>query len=420
MIDLSQYRQASFRGIPFHVATSSRRLSHRIDKKAYPLGNRGLVTDMGLDDPVFELAIFVLGDDVLQRRRALEDAFAVIGPGKLVHPTRGTIDVVVETARDDENMTELGVADFTVTFVQSGDAIGPVARIDTQANLLVAADNAEASVIESYDLDLKTVDDDQAVDYEKVLSAATDLYRMSQTVTLASIQGRAIDMALEYAAEASGLGSAGLLRQTFTLAQTIGNSFGGSAQGLGALSGTLAANGSAWNISQKTTNTRIAPVISDLSGRFMAVNASSTDSEVVNRNLMGQAVFDALSVTASRGVATTEFESFQQAIDVRDTLVSALTIAANATTTNDPKRASARNQSLRNLRTAVARDISERSTALPMLDRHVPQATAPARVISYQLTGTVDDSLPARNAIHHPSFVKAGETVLYLKERSNG
>lgn len=425
MIDLSQYRQASFRGIPFHVASSSLRLSHRIDKKSYPFGKRGLVTDMGVNDDEFQEAIFLLGDDVLQRRKALEDAFRVIGPGKYVHPTRGTLDVVVETVDGDEKLTELGVADFTVTFVQSGDAIGPIARVDTQANLLTAADVAQEDVINGYDLVLIGDEQvEQSIDYEKLATAAIDLYRMSQTITPGAIKGAAISMGTDFAIELAGAAGPGLLTEAFSVAETIGSSFGATPEGVQSFIGTLTEHtGTAWRVAQNSgvlDSYAMMPVISKLSNRFMATNYAPSASETTNRGLMGQAIFDAVSVTAARSVANTPFESIQQAIGVRDTLVSALTTAANATTTTDPKRASARNQSLRNLRTAVSRDLSERSAELPWLEQETPAATAPSRVTAYRLTGRIDGGLTARNTITHPSFVKAGETVLYLKERSNG
>jgi prophage DNA circulation protein len=425
VIDLSQYRQASFRGIPFHVASSSLRITHRIDKKSYPLGKRGLVTDMGTDDDVFQESIFLLGDDVLQRRRDLENAFRTIGQGQYVHPTRGTLEVVVESANCEESMTELGVADFTVTFVLAGKIIGPTARLDTQANVLTAARLAEESVTDGYDFDIQDASDTSQIDYQKLTKAAFDLYRMSQTITPGAIKGAAIDLATTFALETVVQAGPSLVSEAFSMASEIGDYFGATPEGVKAFTGVLTEGaGQAWNLVSESgvlQGTAMSPVLSTLSNRFMATNVVATSSEATNTKQVGQAIFDAMTITASKAVANTPFESVQEALGVRDTLVSALSFAASATTTSDPERATARNQSLRNLRTAVSRDVSENITGLPWLETETPATSTPARVMSYRLTGNINDGLTTRNTVLHPSFVEAGKELLYLvKENRNG
>lgn len=420
MIDLSQYRQASFRGIPFHVANSSLRITHRIDKKSYPFGKRGLVTDMGTDDDVFQEAIFLIGDDVLQRRRDLENALRTIGQGQYVHPTRGTLEVVVETANCEESMTELGVADFTVTFVLAGKVIGPSARIDTQANLISAANLAEESVSDGYDFDLQDANDTAQIDYRKLTKAAFDLYRMGQSITPGAIRGAAIDMATRFGAEIAVQAGPALVSEAFGMAQQVGDYFGATPEGVQAFTGVLTESaGQAWSLVNESgvlQGSAMSPVISSLSNRFMATNYVATSAEATNTKLVGQAIFDAMTITASKAVANTPFESVQEAIGARDTLVSALSFAASTPTTQDPERAAARNHSLRNLRTAVSRDVSENIAGLPWLGTETPATSTPARVMSYRLTGQFDDGLAARNTVRHPSFVEAGKEILYLAQ----
>lgn len=418
MIDLSQYRQASYRGIPFHVASSAWRLSHRIDKKNYPFGKRGLVTDMGPDDDVFQEVIFLLGDDVLQRRRDLENAFRMTGPGQYVHPTRGTLEVVVEMVNGEESMTELGVADFTVTFVLAGKVIGPTARIDTQANLISAASLAEESVSDGYDFDLQDANDAAQIDYRKLTKAAFDLYRMGQSITPGAIRGAAIDMATRFGGELAVQAGPALVSEAFGMAEQVGDYFGATPEGVQAFTGVLTESaGQAWSLVNETValqGSAMSPVISSLSNRFMATNYVATSAEATNTKLVGQSIFDAMTITAAKAVANTPFENVQEAIGARDTLVSALSFAASTPTTQDPERAAARNHSLRNLRTAVSRDVSENIAGLPWLETETPATSTPERVMSYRLTGKFDDGLAARNTVRHPSFVEAGNEILYL------
>lgn len=424
MIDLSQYQQASFRGVKFHVAKSRRRLQHRIDKKHYPFAKRGLVTDLGLEDPVFEEEIYILGDDALQRRADLEAAFAEIGPGPFVHPTRGTISVVVESVYDDEDFTELGVADFNVTFVQAGAVVGPRASFDTQSSLTSAASLAQQNVIAGYDLDLAPADDPTGIDYSKALKAAVKLFQYGKNVSPASLKASAISMGTDLAIQMAVAGGPALIDQAFSMAENVAVGFGQSPEGVSAFASTLKENsGKIWEFAQDNVGALgslgVSPMVSDLSNRFMAAHAAQNSAEAQNATSVGQAFFDATAITASRSVALTQFDNLQQALGVRDTLTAALSSAANTTTTADPMRQSARRQSLRNLRTAVSRDISDRSAKLPWLQTETPQADAPARVTAYRLTGSIDQKVAERNGVRHPSFIPAAKPVLYLKGGDN-
>jgi len=424
MIDLGQYQQASFRGIEFHVTKSRRRSQHRIDKKHYPFAKRGRVTDMGVDDFAFEMEIYLLGNDALQRRAALEAAFDQIGPGPLVHPTRGTISVVVESVYDDEVFTELGVADFNVTFVQAGDATGPVARIDTQANLLIASDAAQKSTTAAYNLDIATADDPSKIDYSKALKASIKLFQYAKNVTPAALKASAISMGEDIAIKMASVGTPALMNGAFGVSGDLATYFGASPEGVSSFVGTLKENsGKVWAAAQDNvgalSSVGVSPQISSLSQRFFAATSASNSSEAMNAASVGQAFYDATAITAARSVAVTQFDNLQQALGVRDTLTQALSSAASVTTTDDPMKNAARSQSLRNLRTAVSRDISERSTGLPWLASETPQADAPARVTAYRLTGSLDQQIATLNGIRHASFVPAAKPVLYLKDGAN-
>ena len=284
--------------------------------------------------------------------------------------------------------------------------------------MLTAASLAEENVIAGYDLDVQDAADPVQVDYAKLTKAAFDLYRMSQTITPGAITGAAIDMATNFAIEVTAQAGPSLVSEAFSMSSQVGDYFGASPEGVRAFTGVLTEGaGQAWNMVNESgvlQGTSISPVISKLSNRFMATNYVASSSEAKNTGLVGQAIFDAMAVTASKAVANTPFESVQEAIGARDTLVSALSLAASTTTTADPERATARSQSLRNLRTAVSRDVSENITGLPWLEKEVPATSTPTRVTSYRLSGTIADGLASRNAIRHPSFVTAGEEILYL------
>lgn len=92
------YLPASFRGVPFDVSA---------DGLQYPAGRRVVVSelpyrddpvteDLGLADGPIALTAIIAGPGYELRREALLDALDEPGPGILVHPTRGRLEVVVE------------------------------------------------------------------------------------------------------------------------------------------------------------------------------------------------------------------------------------------------------------------------------------------------------------------------------------
>ncbi len=430
-MDLSQYMQASFRGVEFHVAKSTLRIAHNLDKKSYPYKTRGLVTDMSVADDVFTLPIFLMGDDVLQRRLRLEDAFRVLGPGELVHPTRGPMQVCVESASGDELMTEFGIADYTVTFVLAGDKASPAVRLDTQAAALTAADDAEFACIAGYNFDVQSVDDANAVDADAVIKATVQLAQFARNLTPAQLQDMAFDTAVSvgtgFAALAISKVAPAIVGRAFSIAGSVAEYFGGSPEGVAAFVGTLSTyGGAAWQIvnaftSGSTTATstaqsrlrQITPVLTE-SGLWMAADNSVMSDNNQNTARVAQSLFDAVTVTAARSaITTTNYSSLNQALEVRDTVTAALSQASMATTSDDPVQQNTRRAALRGLRSSVNRDLSERAADLPILTETELQAATSRRAASYRLTDTLD-GLNA-NPTRRPIFIPAAEKIYYRK-----
>jgi prophage DNA circulation protein len=112
-----------------------------------------------------------------------------------------------------------------------------------------------------------------------------------------------------------------------------------------------------------------------------------------------------LRVTAAaegaRAAVDAEFESYQDAIGVRDEIVDALDTVMLAGADDATFAA------LRALRAAVVRDITARGANLARLVSWVPPATLPALVVAQQVyaDGARAAELVQRNRIRHPLFV---------------
>jgi prophage DNA circulation protein len=133
--------KASFRGVEFAYLDASSDHGRRGQLHEYPGSDDSYFEDLGLKTRQYTLDVFVLGDDWQAQTKSLLAAFEARGPGILVHPVDGRLQVNCLSAKRSETVTALGKADFTVTFVPTGSASGSGASTDTGG----ASDNAAAN-----------------------------------------------------------------------------------------------------------------------------------------------------------------------------------------------------------------------------------------------------------------------------------
>lgn len=117
-------RPASFRGVRFEVDGSSKAGGRRGVHREYPGHDRGDVEDLGLADAALSLTGYVIGDDVLARRDALEAALDQPGSGILIHPSRGRMEVMLDPQRrwrSRESAQEGRAVRFQLNFIRARD-----------------------------------------------------------------------------------------------------------------------------------------------------------------------------------------------------------------------------------------------------------------------------------------------------------
>ena len=104
-------KPASFRGIPFFVASSESSAGRKVAIHEYPERNLDSVEDLGRDTRRFTLDCYVIGPEYNLQRDALIAAFETPGTGDLIHPYRGRIKVsLIRVARIRETTREGGLA----------------------------------------------------------------------------------------------------------------------------------------------------------------------------------------------------------------------------------------------------------------------------------------------------------------------
>lgn len=156
-----QLQPASFRGVPFEVEASGITVGRRTVVHEYPQRDRPYVEDMGRATRNITLQCFVVGGDYLEQAQALMHELEEPGPGTLVHPWLGEMEVTITSVSELQFDQGLGVASVTITATEAGDLEFPAVTVDEDTEALEAADAVEKSAVDKFceDFDLSTIND---------------------------------------------------------------------------------------------------------------------------------------------------------------------------------------------------------------------------------------------------------------------
>ena len=106
----------NLRGVPFHTTESDTGVGRRNEVHEYPLRDLPYADDLGRRAREFQVNGYVVGENYLQERDALIEALEAYGPGELIHPKYGMLNVVVVgRVSIRESHSEGGIARFAIT-----------------------------------------------------------------------------------------------------------------------------------------------------------------------------------------------------------------------------------------------------------------------------------------------------------------
>ena len=388
-------RPGSFRGVPFYVTQSSGQLGRRNVVNEYPNRDEAYVEDLGLKVRSFTLECFVLGENVFTARDNLEAAFEKAGAGELIHPWRGRMTVAVTDCRPSESIDQGGRQSWSVTFTQTGENKQPNVRPDTLAKVDAAADEAVAASENDF---AETFSVENLPEFVEA-DALTQINTVLDSVLAA---GRAMlpDMSVLPAFISNAAGILGKASQLMRLPTNLASELAAQMAGiLGLGQSPLAAFNALKGLfafSHKA-GARTTPARIQLDNNRIAVANLTRRTAIIE---------------AARSSASINFDSRQQSLQVRNTLVEA--IEAEQLTASDNVF-----NALADLRAAVVADVSTRAADLPKLISYTPKATLPAVILAYSIYGDAkkDADIVSRNRIAHPGFVRGGQALEIL---SNG
>lgn len=403
------YRPGAFRGVPFHLKTSSATGGRRTVLNEFPLRDEPFTEDMGRRGRQYQLSMTVIGTDYMSQRDRLIEALETAGPGTLMHPFRGELYVAVMGDYSCEESTEQGgLARISATFVEAGAKPQPGSQ-QAQGSLgNAAADAVQADAVAEFEEEFSIVGfasfvTDEAIDS---LQAASQSIReaggFSQTVGDFGVKFRRLTSSFQQLVLAPG----NLAGETLGVIRSLSN---GTSDPLQALKAQMALFGLGNKAKRVSNNNGYqAPARAQVASNQKAIH------RLVERAALGEAVRLAVSkpntVSATNPVAGIGYDSRDQAAQIRDQLL-------NELDRQQLDASPARYRLLARLSAALVGELNGRAASLVPVTRITPPVTVPALLLAQRLYGDARqaEQLVMRNRLSHPGFVPGGVELEVMK-----
>lgn len=113
-------QDASFRGVPFDVLSTTDNNKQAVITHSIPYVNGGSLEPTGYDPRSFSVSAIIWGEDYENRLTQLELALNQISLGQLIHPTRGVLTVAVQDYSVKHLEEEVETARIDILFIEEG------------------------------------------------------------------------------------------------------------------------------------------------------------------------------------------------------------------------------------------------------------------------------------------------------------
>lgn len=395
---------ASFRGISFLV-----------DRAAVPVGMKGQLHEFPQrDDPYFEqlgrqsqvhaLTVWIIGDDCFERRDKLLEAVQTRGAGELVHPWLGRMQVKAGECEMNHSRREGGLVAFDVVFYPDKPLQFPVARVNTQQQVVKSSEGLLDSALARYKAAMAKVDQAR-LGIIGLRNSLSSVYSVIQQ-QFAPLVGLFTNLSGFVQSLINSPGALGALFSSYFSDFTgldfssPGSSYRGSiasaTQHSEAVTGintvsqaagadTNAAAQATADLVQDALLVQVALIVSEMSVASQPVSNDSTPS---------------VDQQAVQPVERPEVPVADDVIELRDSLSEAI---YEASLKADPQHY----QALTNLRQTLVKHLTAVAQSGVRLVEITPAEALPALVLAYRRFGdaTRAGEVVQRNRIQHPGFV---------------
>lgn len=387
-------RPASFRGVPFEVEGGDVEAGRRTQLHEYPQRDKPYVEDLGRATRAFSITAFVVGVDYIDKANRLLAALEEAGPGTLVHPWLGSMQVTLKDPARIQFDRGLGVARISCSFVEAGELVFPSAGNSTQTQSRLAAGGLE-------DASLVAFEDGYSVD--------------GQPDFVADAAGADLDASFGQLEDATGLTGLDVAGYAGSASTVLGRAkglvanpalLGGAVMDYLRLTG-IAGSPQRWSDITRSLLRLAAGLYTPSAGsyatpaRLVAANNTAALQGLMRQGLIAQAVGASSLVGSSLDSSTNS--AYDDQLAIRDDLVDA--IDAETLRTGDDAVYAA----LMEARSKVWQDMTLRSRDCARLTSLTPPDTVPALVLAYDLYEDADRDaeIVTRNRLRHPGFVPA-------------
>lgn len=411
MADLKlQLQPASFRGVPFQVNAAGVEAGRRVQVHEYPQRDKPWAEDLGRATRAFTVDAFVIGVDYIQQANALIAAAEQEGPGTLVHPWLGSLQVAMKDLLRVNFDASLGQAIVSFSFVEPGELAFPAASNSTPSISQIAADTMCTAGVESFSKTFMVsglpsfVSDLAGFNISKAFSFAGGLGGSfsplsawarqlgGYATTAQSLLGLPLQLGqqvmdwfdLSGIVAALSIGSAGAGPTFATASATRPGTDPLAAMALGIVG--LAGNGGAGGV----LNAPI-PALTATPARRQQIQNNAAINGLVRRAMLAQAVGISSHVDASvQAPALAVRNALCQALDMESLVADDVSYDA-----------------LQAARRAVWTDLTARASGGARVLDYTPTAVQPALVLAYDRYEDAGRAveLADRNGIVHPGFV---------------
>lgn len=398
------------------ISAGRRTVTHQ-----YPRRDEPFTEDLGRAAREYEISAFVLGEDCVDQAYAVRDAIEQPGPGTLVHPEFGEVQVIARPGGSMSFSQTRRIVRFTLTFVEAGLNAFPEMGQATQSQSRAAADGLMSSACDAFA---------EAINLEAVEDFVKDALNGDLLDSLGIISNSEIAEVLGFADRVSDLANLAI-----DLVSTDPRAFATQLMGACGLSG-LATTVAGW----QRVGTSLCSLVDDLQGAddepiYSQVKPHSAEVIETNREavyalarsaILVQAVgvstligTDIDSTVSTSSILPDDDEAAIAEIDYEDDSSSSEpTVSydemqasqARIVGTLDEEMLDTTSDSvftaLRNAATAVSRDLSDRSRTAARLSEYDAGAVLPACVTAMELYGDAARAkeIVVRNAVKHPLF----------------
>lgn len=411
-----ELRPASFRGVPFHVDVSARTLDLHADEQVFPgrddPGDAVHVEHLGVGAERFRVDAFVFGDDVFEKRDALEHVLGQPGSGRLIHPYRGErIVSVVGAVTTNESRKQGGVVriSFTVVVTESPTIRrAPDTAALAERDLDAFLDELARDFTETFEEGAPEVTRESSIAaIERAIVVMAEVYS-----TVIGVVGIASDFAADVGRGIERAGSDPLdlvqpIIQAAGVIASLPERAARTALSLEQRGGTVAAQ----VVAAMQPLVRFGALIEEATTRTRQIERKNHNATI---NLIRGAAIGQLARAAVR----LPYDSRVEATGARDALVEALDrLVEESSASGDTATGAMLYEAIADARASLVQHLSTIAQTLPEVTTYAVPSDLPALVIAHLLygDGSREADLVARNDPPTPGLVPAGTVLEVLR-----